>query len=261
MSGLLILSIFPGIDLLGRAFEQEWPEACIVRGPDVLWGGDIRGFHPPAGRFDGVIGGPPCQIFSALAHLVHASGHETRFGNLIPEFERVVFEAQPSWFIMENVRASPTPVVEGYGTYEQLLNSRWLGEEQNRLRRISFGTTDGRRLDIELSCLEAPMFSPAVLGAGDSGISYEERRRVKTKRGFTSLAGHGPVGRGNGYDVNPTIAEACRLQGLPENFTEYMPFTAHGKRSVVGNGVPLPMGRAIAKAVRRALDGEQERSE
>ena len=60
----LILSIFPGIDLLGRAFEEVWPEACIVRGPDLLWGGDIRTFHPPAGVFDGIIGGPPCQVHS-----------------------------------------------------------------------------------------------------------------------------------------------------------------------------------------------------
>lgn len=46
----LILSVFPGIDLLGRAFEEEWPEACVVRGPDLLWGGDVRTFYPPAGE-------------------------------------------------------------------------------------------------------------------------------------------------------------------------------------------------------------------
>src|SRR6185436_8832391 len=54
MSGL-VLSLFPGIGLLDMAFEEEG--FCIVRGPDLLWGGDIRKFHPPAGRFDGVIGG------------------------------------------------------------------------------------------------------------------------------------------------------------------------------------------------------------
>mgnify|MGYP001608247457 CR=1 FL=1 len=27
----LILSIFPGIDLLGRAFEEVWPEAALIR--------------------------------------------------------------------------------------------------------------------------------------------------------------------------------------------------------------------------------------
>jgi hypothetical protein len=31
------------------------------------------------------------------------------------------------------------------------------------------------------------------------------------------------------------------------------PFTVTGKSDVLGNGVPLPMGRAIAKAVRQAV--------
>src|SRR6476659_2456796 len=56
----LVLSLFPGIGLLDMAFESEG--FCVVRGPDLLWGGDVRSFHVPYGRFDGVIGGPPCQI-------------------------------------------------------------------------------------------------------------------------------------------------------------------------------------------------------
>ena len=55
MSGAeLVLSVFPGIDLLGRAFEEMG--FCVVRGPDVIWGGDIRTFHPPAGAFGGIPG-------------------------------------------------------------------------------------------------------------------------------------------------------------------------------------------------------------
>ena len=60
----LILSLFPGIDLLGQGFEAEG--YCVVRGPDRLWGGDIQDFHCFSGRFDGVIGGPPCQDFTVL---------------------------------------------------------------------------------------------------------------------------------------------------------------------------------------------------
>jgi DNA (cytosine-5)-methyltransferase 1 len=53
----LVLSLFPGIGLLDMAFELEG--FCVVRGPDLCCGGgrDIKNFHPPAGRFDGVIGG------------------------------------------------------------------------------------------------------------------------------------------------------------------------------------------------------------
>lgn len=53
----LVLSLFPGGGLLDRAFEETG--YCVVRGPDVIWGGDVRTFHPPAGCFDGVIGGDP----------------------------------------------------------------------------------------------------------------------------------------------------------------------------------------------------------
>src|SRR5437660_11815578 len=84
----LVLSLFPGIGLLDMAFELEG--FCVVRGPDLLWGGDIRRFHPPAGKFDGVIGGPPCQPFTRLRHLIAAKGQQPRHPNLIPEFERVV---------------------------------------------------------------------------------------------------------------------------------------------------------------------------
>lgn len=85
----LVLSLFPGIGLLDMAFEEEG--FCVVRGPDLLWGGDVKRFHPPAGRFDGVIGGPPCKAFSRLVHIVRAvHGPQAVAPNLIPEYERVV---------------------------------------------------------------------------------------------------------------------------------------------------------------------------
>ena len=38
-----VLSLFPGIGLFDMAFEAEG--FCVVRGPDVSWGGDVRTFH------------------------------------------------------------------------------------------------------------------------------------------------------------------------------------------------------------------------
>ena len=86
----LVLSIFPGIDLLGRAFEEEG--YCVVRGPDLLWGGDICSFHPPEGVFEGVIGGPPCKGESNLAALNNKRGE-----SMANEFHRIVEETQPQW--------------------------------------------------------------------------------------------------------------------------------------------------------------------
>ena len=106
--GQLVLSLFPGIGLLDMAFEEEG--FCVLRGPDLLWGGDIRRFHPPAGKFDGVIGGPPCQAFGHLGSVNRSRwGMDSVLPNLIPEFERCVIEAEPIWFLMENVLSAPSP--------------------------------------------------------------------------------------------------------------------------------------------------------
>src|SRR4051812_28903192 len=143
----VIVSLFPGIGLLDMAFEEQG--FCVVRGPDLLWGGDIKCFHPPAGTFDGVIGGPPCQAFSALVHLVrHVHGEAAVAPNLIPEFERCVAEAQPGWFLRENFPAAPEPSVAGYAVHSLRLNNRWVGGVQRRERRFSFGVRGEQPIDL-----------------------------------------------------------------------------------------------------------------
>src|SRR5437588_12328565 len=140
MTGPLVLSLFPGIGLLDMAFEEE--DFCVVRGPDLLWGGDIRRFHPPAGKFDGVIGGPPCQAFGHLGSVNRSRwGMDSVLPNLIPEFERCVIEAEPIWFLMENVLSAPSPAPLCYRVTDRILDNRWLGETpQRRVRRFSFGS-------------------------------------------------------------------------------------------------------------------------
>lgn len=265
----LVLSVFPGIDLLGTAFEAEG--FTVVRGPDPIFGGDVRGFHPPADVFEGVIGGPPCQVHSRLRFLNPLAGQ--RDGDLIPEFCRVVAEAAPRWFLMENVREAPLPVVEGYAVRALLLNNRWvpagadggLGAAQQRLRRFSFGTPDGRALALEVAALEAPCVGLAVTASRPDAVPVRLQRAKggghvlkRRLRPPTLVAGHGstPAQRPAGLGNVRTLEETCVLQGLPADFAERLPFTTHGKRLVIGNGVPLPMGRAIARAVKRALAPE-----
>ncbi len=229
----MILSLFPGIGLLDRAFELEG--FCVVRGPDVIWGGDVRAFHPPPGVFAGVIGGPPCQSFSPLANLGRAKGFEPRFGNLIPEFERVVRAAAPRWFLMENVRGAPVPVVEGYAVRTFLLCNSSLGERQKRLRRWSFGVRGETRLDLRSYIDLAPLKLPR-----------SEQTLTVTGRNSGEKSPKG------GRFENFTLAEMLVLQGLPSDYLEHCPFTANGKRKAIGNGVPIPMGRALARAVLEA---------
>jgi DNA (cytosine-5)-methyltransferase 1 len=247
MAQPLVLSLFPGIGLLDMAFEQEG--FCVVRGPDCLWGGDIRTFHPPAGVFDGVIGGPPCQPFSRLRHLVEHNGYRVA-ENMIPEFERCIREAHPTWFVMENVPAAPDPVIPFYEVHTQILDNRWLGAEQRRRRRIWFGVYSIRKpLAIDVELFESLYVAPAVMANGGSRTVPVAvgSGKIKTTRA-----------RDIGYVSGAYFKEACRLQGLPEGFLDNAPFTLAGKVKVVGNGVPLPMGRAIARAVKRAMGYELE---
>lgn len=248
---MLVLSCFPGIGLFDLAFEEEG--FCVVRGPDLLWGGDIRRFHPPAGRFEGVIGGPPCQRFSRLANVVRAvHGEGSLAPDLIPEFERVVAEAQPAWFVMENVPAAPVPVVDGYASAYAVANNRWFGGVQNRERRFSFGAVDGggaatmvRELRAQEATLEPAVWEPAVC-ASAGGRRASVRYGGSGKRKQSSLL------------VTRSVAEEATLQGLPADFLADAPFTAEGKRLAIGNGVPLLLGRAVARAVKAALAlGEQ----
>ena len=237
---MLILSLFPGIGLLDMAFEEHG--FTVVRGPDVLWGGDIRKFNPPAGRFDGIIGGPPCQSFSRLRHLVEANGLKIA-ENLIPEFERVVDAAQPGWFLMENVPAVPAPKIEGYSISSVKLNNRWFGAEQSRERVFSFGVKGDSPVRLEkflqFEVFENMEWSPAVCASGGvkPGISGDRRKRAKNL----------------GWKTAAALKESIRLQGLPEDFLSKSPFTLQGKHKVIGNGVPLPLGRAVAEAIKNVV--------
>lgn len=334
---MLNLSLFPGIGLLDMAFELEG--FCVVRGPDVIWGGDIRRFHPPVAKFDGIIGGPPCQTFSPLARLVRTNGHEPKFGNLIPEFERCVAEAQPDWFLMENVPQAPDAAIAGYGVDTFTLDNSILageggmGQEQRRVRKFCFGMR-GRKPPnlmrwIDMAVFYLPDASKVVFGDGrptrqearaaiaeadhqleeiaeELGLSDEfkslprktrhkavvalQGRPILSEAEFAAAGGvrktrknavlsqpsHGCMGQiaerkrrsetiNGGHDRAPSardknngkgryrLADALRLQGLAEDHLDHCPFTAEGKLKAVANGVALPTGRAIAKAIKEAL--------
>lgn len=210
MSGLL-LSLFPGVDLLGRGFELEgW---SVVRGPDVIWGSDVRAFHIPAGRFDGVIGGPPCQEFSGLQRQA-----PTGYGvSMLGEFLRVVVEGAPDWFLLENVARVPDVALAGYTVQRFDLNARECGMHQSRLRHFQFGSRRGL-------------------------VIAPERHKPTGEPEPICLASEGNTTARRGW------AEFCGLQGLDEPL-KLPGLSIAAKYRAVGNGVPIPMARVIARAI------------
>lgn len=210
-----VLSLFPGIDLLGRGFELEG--FCVVRGPDILWGQDVREFHPCCHAFAGVIGGSPCQDFS----IINRNGPTGYGREMLREFVRCVQEAAPDWFVLENVAQVPDIVVPGYIVQRFNLNASECGLRQNRLRCFQFGSRDGKPLVIA-RCVTTGARSRCCLATEGDKDEPERPRR--------------------------SWAEFCELQGLPRSF-DLPGWPRKTKYRAVGNGVPISMARVIAIAV------------
>jgi DNA (cytosine-5)-methyltransferase 1 len=208
----LVLSLFPGIGLLDRGFEDAG--FTVVRGPDAIWGGDIKKFHAAPGHFSGVIGGPPCQKFSMANRNRDIAGGMI----LVNEFLRVVDEAKPVWWLMENVPGSPSVTVPGYVIQRFTLDASQCGSEQKRLRKFHFGYQPG--------------LSPLII----------QRMPATSQLERTVLASEGRRGQARSWQT------ICALQGLPDDF-DLVPFKLEAKRRAVGNGVPYPMALALAQAV------------
>lgn len=124
--------------LPGSGWIRSCPEASPVR---HFWFGDIRKIKGQdmldalglqSGDIDCVMGGPPCQGFSAAGKRQVMDPRNS----LVFEFGRMILELQPKTFVMENVPGMVSmvtpeglPVVDalclmlsegGYGTYEAL---------------------------------------------------------------------------------------------------------------------------------------------
>lgn len=241
----LVLSLFPGADLFGDAFQREG--YCVVRGPDIIYGHDIRDFTKiPRGKFDIIIGGWPCKPHSSASHGI--SPEEP----LLPELERVIRQAQPLVFVSENVLEAPIPRIEGFATKDFVLNAHDYGANQNRIRRFTFGYqnhSEFRRFPFE----------------PESPIPRDEREPDPFP---TVLASEGkyPCNYAAGHKIGRmlTVREVCDLQGVPEYADRYfLAPRGKSKRQVyrkefqyelIGNGVEMRTGRVVARTVKRGLE-------
>lgn len=211
MISKLVLSVFPGIDLLGKAFENEG--FSILRGPDPLFGGDIRDFDPPVGIFEGIIGGSPCQDFSKLNRNPGSYGLE-----MLAEFARVVMAARPEWYILENIRTVPDLKIPGYHHQRITINALECGSFQSRNRVFQWGSNNGYALIVERT--ERPKRKPVKICLASEGTETDRR----------------------------SWPDFCAAMDLPRDF-DLPGWSIAAKYRAVGNGVPLKMGETIARAV------------
>lgn len=212
----LVLSLFPGIGLLDLAFEQVG--FTVTRGPDLIWGGDVRKFDATAlrGSIWGVIGGPPCQDFSQARKVAPTGNGDA----MLDEFKRIVGECQPTWWMAENVVCVPDIQIEGYSWQRCPIDLTWFAAVRRR-RHIQFGSVDGHVLDLRPP---SPLpkwdrVAECVVASRRDGISWKKKAEL--------------MGLPKGWDV-----PAMRREELGR---------------AIGNGVPIPMGRFLAEACAAAF--------
>ena len=140
---------------------------------------------------------------------------------MIAEFVRVVSLASPQWWLLENVARVPDVKIDGYKVQRITINATEVGSRQNRNRVFQFGSRTGKPIMIPRCEFDG--------AASRCAMASEGRRGGKR-----------------------TWADFCELQGLPRDF-ELPGLSLALKYQLVGNGVPLPLGMAIAAAIKNWL--------
>ncbi|WP_372999000.1 DNA cytosine methyltransferase [Sulfurimonas sp.] len=216
--------------MLDKAFREAG--FCVVSAGDLITGQDIRDFTGMKNKFNGVIGGSPCQDFSGLKRDKGDYSLE-----MVYEFLRVANECEPDWYLLENVKGVPDVTellnssvtylyeknlgdindmcitLESYNHQRIDINQGWY-DDYSRLRHIQFGSKNDLYLDIPRGTMSENILGGCALASDD--------------RSFKEL---------------------CHIQGLPSDY-DLPDFNVKGKKKVVGNGVPLSMGRVIARSVK-----------
>lgn len=218
----LVLSIYHGIDLLGRGFEKAG--FCVVRAAELDLGFDAGSFTPTADRFDGIIAGTPCNEFSLANRTSRTyNGHGKK---QLDNFARIVLAARSPWALLENVPQVPNVEIAGYSRQRFDLNANECGLDQSRLRHFQYFYRTGHTLTINRSRSQGP---------SQSCVTASEGKRPDERRSLATIA---------------------KLQGLPETF-ELPYFTLGAKYKVIGQGVPVEMARRIAEAIYRSVTAHE----
>ena len=213
----LILSLFPGIDLLGKAFEAAG--YCVVRGPDPLFGSDIRDFNAPAGFFVGIIAGPPCQDFSS-ARRTAPTGEGLE---LLAHTQRIIAETQPAWALIENVPRVPEIRVDGYVTQRIDINGGECSLRQRRNRHFQF--LHGGLFP--LSVPRAVTHQPTEPAATASEARRQHRRTWQEFCRCKASPSHSPCPISRSTHATPPSETACPCRWAPLSPKRSKPGQSH----------------------------------
>lgn len=236
----------------------------------------IAAFHPQM-----IIGGPPCQDFSSAGKRNEDNGR----GDLTVDYAMIISKVRPKWFVMENVAriVKTQKLVEareifhqaGYGLTQTILDASLCGVPQARKRFVLVGCL-GERNDFMLETFNIHLakkpLTVAEFFGDDLKIKYYYRHpRSYKRRGIFSVDEPSPTIRGvnrpipEGYQIHPgdpiksveglrplTTEERSRIQTFPIGFKFIG--TKTDKEQMIGNAVPVNLGRFIGECIIRYMD-------
>ena len=216
----LVLSLFPGVGLLDRAFAIAG--FCVVQAQDKITGGDVRDFRGVEFAFEGIVAGPPCQGFSwANSKRKKADHHSVQHSReMLQHTCRIIVECRPEWFLIENVPLVPDVRIADYTVQRIPITHLECGGVQLRSRHIQFGSRTG------------DIIRPIRVND-----CTRNRKKGRPAKAVTTKT-----------EEWKDYADVCRRQDL-EQPIKLKGWSKSAKVMAVANGVPLRMGRALAAAV------------
>jgi len=235
-----------------------------------------------------IIGGPPCQDFSSAGKRDETLGR----ADLTISYAKIVSEAKPEWFVMENVeRITKNHILKealqifkkcGYGISYQILDASYCGVPQVRKRFFLVGHqySEDNFLNpyFEKNQAKKPMTLFDYFGHS-LGIEYYYRHpRSYARRAVFSIYEPSPTIRGvnrpipKGYskhegdvvditeDLRPlTTKERSLIQTFPDDFI--FNGTKTDTEQLIGNAVPVKLGEFVANCIKEYIkDKEQNKN-
>ncbi len=183
----------------GRYFQTGNPR-CI----------DIRDYRASFSKVDFIIGGPPCQTFSAAGRrALGVEGTNEARGMLFQEYARLLGDLRPKGFLFENVYGmtgaengkSMAMVIEafeqiGYSLQYRVLDAADYGVPQHRERLILVGLREGEfRFPTPTHGPDSPGSAPfCTAGEALSGCEPDESESLDVNGRHGHLLGEIPPG-------------------------------------------------------------------
>lgn len=184
------------------------------------------------GEADVITGGPPCQPFSTAGKRLSI---EEKEGKLVFQFIRVIKEAQPKFFIFENVAGLLSAACKHISFYKRIKKKKDELKPEERLGSAfelileefnSIENDDGNKYGINYD----------ILNSADYGVPQKRRRLIMigSRNGEKIPMPKKTHGKSKDLDVisgqkKPWVTLKEGLKDLNDRDQEYLPFPKWGK--------------------------------